>query len=287
MLTESAVLLATFKPVRATVSSAVSAQPNDGLKAKPKPAKGRLFSEIRFDLLVVRWSMFVEFCSHALVVFCPLPSNDAASTWWSQCMFVGATSLASAGAGVIPAAQSLALCTVQGRKLAEKEEIARLQGGTECVPAEQDPAPESGKLFGAIAVLQAVSQTLGVRLSLTLAQEGPRSLITYIFHQSIVFGVIYSDTVASFPKAIFAMAGVLVIVAIVLTLFVRPDVSLSIRKKKKPGAVSRHRAEETRGRSRASKDLRGGSAGTSYYGATRYGPSMPSTRTEAGASGHA
>lgn len=72
-------------------------------------------------------------------------------------MFVGATSLACAGAGVMPAAQSLALCTLQGRKLAEKEEMARLQGGT---PAEQDAALESGKLLGAIAVLQAVSQTI-------------------------------------------------------------------------------------------------------------------------------
>lgn len=79
-------------------------------------------------------------------------------------MFVGATSLASAGAGVMPAAQSMALCTLQGRKLAEKDEIARLQGGTERVPTEQDTAPELGKLFGAIAVLQAVGQSiLGVR----------------------------------------------------------------------------------------------------------------------------
>lgn len=88
-------------------------------------------------------------------------------------MFVGATSLASAGAGVMPAAQSLALSTLQGRKLAEKEEMARLQSGIECVPQEQDAALESGKLFGAIAVLQAVSQTiLGVCLFSTLAWEG-------------------------------------------------------------------------------------------------------------------
>lgn len=101
--------------------------------------------------------------------------------------------------------------------------------------------------------------------------------------------MIYSNTVASLPKAIFAAAGVLVIVAIVLTLFVRPDVSLSMRKntRRKPkGAASRYRAEETRGRSRASKDLRGGSASVSYYGATGYDPSISSTRTEAGASGH-
>lgn len=121
--------------------------------------------------------MFVDFLSHALVVISPLPSNDPASAWWSQIMFVGATSLGCAGAGIMPAAQSLALCTLQGRKLAEKEEIARLQGGTECVPAEQDAAPESGKLFGAIAVLQAISQTIvGVWLS-PPSLGGSRSLI--------------------------------------------------------------------------------------------------------------
>ena len=152
--------MVTFKPVRAAVSSTVSAQPNtNGLKAKPKPSKSHLFSEIRFDLLVIRCSMFVDFCSHALVVLAPLPSDDAASFWWSQFMFVGATSLASAGAGVTPAAQSLALCTLQGRKMAEKEEIARWSG-TEGVPVEHDAAPEPGKLFAAISVLQAVGQTI-------------------------------------------------------------------------------------------------------------------------------
>ncbi|KAH0833211.1 major facilitator superfamily domain-containing protein [Lanmaoa asiatica] len=262
-------LLATFKPVRAAVSSAVSVQPNtNGSKTKPKPTRSHLFSEIRFDLLVVRCSMFVELCSHALVIFSPLPSNDAMSAWWSKFMFVGATSLACTGAGVMPAVQSLALCTLQGHKLTEKEELARLQSGTECAPAEQDAALESSKLFGAIAVLQAVSQTI----------LGP-----------IVFGVIYSNTVASSPKAIFVAAGFLVIVAILLTVFIRPDVSLSLltnrRRKAKPGVTYRHRNEETRGRSRVSKDLRRGSASTSY-GATRYDPSVSTTRTEGGTSGH-
>jgi len=75
-------------------------------------------------------------------------------------MFVGATSLACASAGVMPAAQSLALSTLQGRKMAEKEEITRLQGGTERLPAEQEAAPEPGRLFGAISVLQAVGQSV-------------------------------------------------------------------------------------------------------------------------------
>ncbi|KAF8558160.1 MFS general substrate transporter [Imleria badia] len=261
--------LAAFKPVRVVVSSAISAQPNTGgPKAKVKPTKGHLFAEIRFDLLVVRYSMFVDFLSHAFVVLSPLPSNDAASTWRSQIMFIGATSLACAGAGVMPAAQSMALCTLQGRSMTEKEEIARLQRGIERVPAGEDAAPESGKLFGAFSVVQAVGQTI----------LGP-----------ILFGVIYSNTVASFPKAIFAAAGVLVIVAIVLTAFVRPDVSLSMpkypRRKRQLAAASRQRAEERRGRSTVRKDLRGGSANTSY-GSMRYDPSVSSGRTDAGILGH-
>ncbi|KAG6373368.1 major facilitator superfamily domain-containing protein [Boletus reticuloceps] len=257
-------LLITFKPVRAAVSSAVS-NPN-GIKAKPKPTKKHLFSEIRFDLLVVRCSMFVDFCSHALVALSPLPSNNATSSWRSQFMFVGATSLACAGAGVMPAAQSLALCTLQGRKMTEKEATA---GDADMVPGEQDAAPELGKLFGAMSVLQAVGQTI----------LGP-----------ILFGVIYSNTVASFPKAIFAVAGFLVIVAVFLTAFVRPDVSLSMlrntqKKKRKYTAATRKKVEERRGRSTVRKDLRGGSASASY-GAVRYSPSISSASTRAGTSGY-
>ncbi|KIK97775.1 hypothetical protein PAXRUDRAFT_824597 [Paxillus rubicundulus Ve08.2h10] len=268
-------LLSTFKPARAAASSAVSAQAIPRApKAKPKPTKSHLFSEIRFDLLVVRCSMLVEFCSHSLVIMCPLPSNDPSSAWWSQFMFVVATSLACAGAGAGPAVQSLALCTLQGRMLAEKEEAARMRGGTEGLAVEQDAGPESGKLFGAFAVLQAAGQTI----------LGP-----------MVFGVIYSSTVASFPRAIFAMAGGLVLLALTLTLFVRPDVSLSVLNKNgklvktKPTAASsksrRRWEEERRGRSRVSKDLRGGAASTSY-GATRYDVDVSRPRSEANTSGH-
>lgn len=156
------------------MSSAVSAQPNTNVpKAKPKPTKSHLFSEIRFDLLVVRCSMFLEFCSHALVVISPLPSKET-SAWWSQLIFVGATSLAGAGAGVMPAIQSMALCTLQGRQLAaHKDEIARSHGGTERVLAEQDTAFELGKLFGAIAVVQSIGQAiLGVCLLVWLGGSG-------------------------------------------------------------------------------------------------------------------
>lgn len=245
-------LLLKFKPVRAAVSSTSAPVDPAAPTSKPKPSKSHLFNEMRFDLRVVRYSMFVDFLSHALVVIAPLPSRDANSVWWSQAMFVGATSLACIGAGVMPAMQSLALCTLQGRALADKEVVVRTGEAQE---HDNDVQLEPGKLFGALAVLQAISQTI----------LGP-----------MIFGVIYSSTVASFPKAVFATASVLVLVSISFTLLVRPDISLSMMKRKnvkakgkivvRPHGVKpkRRYQEQVRGRSRVSKDLRGGAARADY-----------------------
>ncbi|KAG1876036.1 hypothetical protein C8R48DRAFT_768883 [Suillus tomentosus] len=54
-----------FKPVRAAVSSTDT-------------------RESHFDLRVMRYSMLMDFLSHALVVIAPLPSPDASDVWWSQ-----------------------------------------------------------------------------------------------------------------------------------------------------------------------------------------------------------
>ncbi|KAG2354529.1 major facilitator superfamily domain-containing protein [Suillus spraguei] len=221
--------------------------------SKPKPTKSHLFNEMRFDLRVVRYSMLVDFLSHALVVIAPLPSHNASNVWWSQFMFVGATSLSCVGAGVMPGMQSLALCTLQGRALATKEVAIRTGEAQE---HDNDVELEPGKLFGALAVLQAIGQTI----------LGP-----------MIFGVIYSSTVASFPKAIFATASSLVLLSLAFTILVRPDVSLSVMKCKKkveakgkiavrPYAAKQKRKyqEQVRGRSRVSKDLRGGAARADY-----------------------
>ncbi|KAG1822038.1 uncharacterized protein BJ212DRAFT_1335414 [Suillus subaureus] len=245
-------LLLKFKPVRAAVSSTNAPANPAAPTSKPKPTKSHLFNEMRFDLRVVRYSMLMDFLSHALVVIAPLPSRDASSVWWSQFMFVGATSLSCVGAGVMPGMQSLALCTLQGRALATKEGAVRTGEAQE---HDNDVELEPGKLFGALAVLQAVGQTI----------LGP-----------MIFGVIYSSTVASFPKAIFATASGLVLLSIAFTLLVRPDVSLSVMKRKKVQAKGktvvrshgvkpkRRYQEQARGRSRVSKDLRGGAARADY-----------------------
>ena len=61
----------------------------------------------------------------------------------------------------MPGMQSLALCTLQGRALVTKQMAVR---AGEIQEHEDDVVIEPGKLFGALAVIQAVGQTiLGVR----------------------------------------------------------------------------------------------------------------------------
>lgn len=72
-------------------------------------------------------------------------------------MFVGATSLACAGGGVMPGMQSLALCTLQARAIATKEIAVR---AGEVQEHEADTELEPGKLFGALAVIQAIGQNI-------------------------------------------------------------------------------------------------------------------------------
>lgn len=82
-----------------------------------------------------------------------LLAGTAASTR-SEVMFVIASSLTCFGAGTIPAANSLALCIVQARQQLAADDEERDENVT-------------GKLFGALAVLQAVGQMiLGVGASL-------------------------------------------------------------------------------------------------------------------------
>ncbi|KAI0759595.1 MFS general substrate transporter [Trametes elegans] len=219
-------LIATFKPKPKPVqpATAPSAQPN-----KPtKPTLSALVKEMRFDLSLIRGSLLVDLLSHALVALSP----DA-----SQVLFVGATSLSSFGAGLVPACNSLALCIMQSR-------------------GDND----TGKLFGAFSVLQAVGQMI----------LGP-----------ILFGLVYSKTVADYPKAIFAVAGGILVVAIAFLCLVRPDAGLKGRRKlKNPGLGVVEAQEDRRGRSRTNKDLRRPSghsmripavdlpAGASSYGST-------------------
>ena len=85
----------------------------------------------------------------------------------------------------------------------------------------------------------------------------------------MIFGLVYSETVAKFPKAIFAVAAALLVFSLTVVLCVtnpvRPASNNSGRTtttttngKKKKKYDRRQGRDIERGRSRVSKDLRGG-----------------------------
>jgi hypothetical protein len=178
-----------------------------------------------FDLFLTRLSFILDITSHTFVALFPSPpaqihALSKRSGSYSQIMFVAASSLSSFGSGVMPAVQSLALCVMQSRSLANAS-----AGGT-----KEDVG--IGRLFGALAVLQAVGQMI----------LGP-----------MLFGLIYSATVAEFPKAIFTTAAGILVVSLALVFMIRPNVGAKGKRKR-----ARAEVEIERGRSRVSKDLRVG-----------------------------
>ncbi|RDX44016.1 hypothetical protein OH76DRAFT_1541666 [Lentinus brumalis] len=133
---------------------------------------------------------------------------------------------------------------------------------------------DTGKMFGAFSVLQATGQMI----------VGP-----------VIFGLIYSGTVATFPKTIFAFAASMIFVALAILFLLRPEAMLKSRRKGKrvgaePGALEAHLDIPARGRSRKSKDIRQSLSGSSFngmqipssgqsYGATSSGSVFGSTST--------
>jgi len=221
-------IIATFKPKPKQPKTTPTAS---GSK-KPAPTKAHLAREIAFDLSMTRLSFVIDIVSQILVTIAPPPSYShslslRASSGRSQAMFVLASSLSSFGTGVAPSIQSLALLINQSRVIPEPRE----EGEEEC-------AVTVGKLFGALAVLQAIGQMI----------LGP-----------LLFGIIYSITVAALPKAVFIFSGAILTLSLLLICLVRP---LKMKRR-------RAYEEAERGRSRVSKDLRGGAA--AGYGAA--GPS--------------
>lgn len=76
----------------------------------------------------------------------------------------------------------------------------------------------------------------------------------------MLFGLIYSGTVATYPKAIFATAAAILVASLVFVLLVDPPAAKANKGKGRLG-----RKDLERGRSRVSKDLRGGAMS---YGST-------------------
>ncbi len=69
----------------------------------------------------------------------------------------------------------------------------------------------------------------------------------------MIFGLIYSGTVATYPKAVFNTAAGILILAIVAIFLVQPPLSASKGKKARRDSAE---IEVERGRSRVPKDLR-------------------------------
>ncbi|OSC98523.1 MFS general substrate transporter [Trametes coccinea BRFM310] len=221
-------LITTFKPKPSSIQTAASMTAQS--KKSSKKSFSALAKEMRFDLSLIRGSLFIDFLSHSIVALSPAHA--------SQALFVGATSLSSFGAGLVPATNSLALCIMQAR--------------------DED---DTGKLFGAFSVLQAVGQMI----------LGPA-----------LFGLIYFKTVATFPKAIFAVAGGILVVSLAVLCLVRPDAELKGRRKARsvgPSTLDED-VEQRRGRSRASKDLRPSSM-NNMQAAASYGSTIGSGRDTA------
>jgi hypothetical protein len=153
------VLIATFKPNSKLVKSKLKSKPVQyastttavpSAPTKAAPTKAHLAREIQFDLRVARLSLLADIVSNTFVTVAPSPSTSEGSN--SQTFFIIASAFTSFASGVVPAMQSLALCIMQARALREGDGA----GGEVDV----------GRLFGGMAVLQAVGQMiLGVCLS--------------------------------------------------------------------------------------------------------------------------
>ncbi|KDQ15965.1 hypothetical protein BOTBODRAFT_31419 [Botryobasidium botryosum FD-172 SS1] len=183
-------IIKAFKP--APPSTPFKPNYTSGNPAPDTPAarRARLAQNIKFDLRVARVSFVIELASYI-----------AATASNSPLGFVISTSLTSFGGGAGPAAQSLALCLLP------------------------NPKEDSGKLFGAISMMQAISS--GVL--------GP-----------IAFGLVYSMTVAHFSKTIYVFTAGILFASLVLLSLMHPTAK-----------VKRDLEVQRRGRSRVSKDLRG------------------------------
>lgn len=69
--------------------------------------------------------------------------------------------------------------------------------------------------------------------------------------QPLIFGIVYTETVATFPKTIFVTAASITLVGLALLCLLRPDVALRAKLQRR----ARRADEAERGRSRISKDI--------------------------------
>ncbi|KAG8824167.1 hypothetical protein FRB91_003948 [Serendipita sp. 411] len=165
--------------------------------------------ELNFDLSLVRLSILLDVLSHGAVVLGP---SD------SQSWFVLATTLTSLGSASLSSYSSTVLGymrfrAAQGEQLDQEEDV--------------------GVLFGALATIQSLGQTI----------IGP-----------IAFGLVYSLTVSSYPKGVFVLALSLAGVALTLMCVAKPRKRVILIGTRRDTSSVRGR-----GRSGVPKDITAGS----------------------------
>ncbi|KAF6759965.1 hypothetical protein DFP72DRAFT_1063696 [Ephemerocybe angulata] len=191
---------------------------------------------IQFDLRLARLSLFIDLLSNILITVTPSPSFHASSLRYymdsrARRCFVAASSLSALGGRLVPAVHSLALCIVQVRALEPEYGVSGYgardssfdtaivgygsvvsstrassvasSSGENGSAAQASPLVDSGSLFGAFAVLQALGQMI----------LGP-----------MLFGLVYSSTVAGYPKTVFVLSTALLFLSMLLLLCVRNPV---------------------------------------------------------------
>lgn len=181
-LTFLSAVIEVFKPKRPTIKDIASSKPfltGTGKKTaqiiiqpareltvmngkKSRPNRSQLGREISFDLALTKCSLVIDIISHSIITIVPIPKNTAQlkkshhphsvfpnpSSAQSQTAFVVASALNCLGAGLIPLIHSLALSLIELRAL-----DAKISG----IGVKED---RTGELFGALAALQAVGQTI-------------------------------------------------------------------------------------------------------------------------------
>ncbi|KAG7089531.1 hypothetical protein E1B28_011205 [Marasmius oreades] len=256
-------VISLFKPKPQTPSTPIASTSAPGKRTKPKMTKQQLRREINFDLMLCRCSLCFDILGNFLISVLPAPSGNVhpmspgtlhttsttkpVSTYRSAVSFVVASTFNSMSSGLVPAIQSLALCIMQARTLLQEEgdeegrssETGVVDGRSENVNLESNN--EIGKLFGAFSTVQALGQMIIAPL---------------------VFGLVYSETVAQFPKTIFVVACSILVASLCSATLLRNPVRGEPDVKGKGNGQGRKRQskheEERRGRSRVSKDLFGG-----------------------------
>jgi hypothetical protein len=147
---------------------------------KKKPPYSTVYTELHFDKMLARCSLFVDASANALIVLTPASSSV---------IFIALSCLSSFTSGGNPSLHSL---------------------GAVCLHAS-GRSSEVGTLFGAFAFLSATAHIISVSRIVVLSDLA----LNESFQPSLYAGL-YGLSVKAFPKAIFCLAATLLMTAVVL-----------------------------------------------------------------------